>query len=1828
MKQISTYSKMKAHLLTHTHISRITLYAAFLFIGLLCSVGEAWGATTAKVNDVLWKEAFTGTTTETGAFSASSASDIAAAANSSKGTSMLDNDDISGLSYTASNVMLSSASGANCVGAHIWLKKETDGVYFQVTGIPLYGATKIRIIWNQGGGSSVTAQYKLDSGDWTDGKSTSSAGADITSDEISTSGKTTLALKFTRTNTKTNVRLDSLRVIVTAVPAAVAHTVTLMDNSATLTEASPGAGVTLPSRSGCSGYTFAGWTKTWVAEQSSWTTTAPTIIPAGSYSPSANENLYPVYTKTEGGGSATASSSTITAATTSAVTLETGKPITYKCSSSNEYGDPARIYKNSTITIAGATITAISLTGVSGYAISNMTASSGTLSTSGDNGSWSGSASSIVFTASTAQARVDAISVTYTVPLTTSYISVPNCCTSLGSINGSVKWSNPTEAKIGWHKIANVASWTLKYREHGDGDWTTAWSTKVPGTDAEISITDKSGSSPGSNDSCYATITGLSCNTTYDFQLSATASSSYCDKDTTMDNSGSGYNSGKWSVEYNLTNVSKTSGPNAGANVCGDFSATFEAAAGSALPNSITVVGASSYTWTKATGSLSISGANITGNLTITIEGVCTAFSFHTGNHSYGGWVTNNCFDDADWGASDDAIWEGEFPTTNAYYVGWQGSTSTYGEEWAIGGIKTYDIPTGRALGWNSGNYYESYPANALGTFHIYKNSTDKNYYLRFKPEAYVLRTGTDGTSWTSTAMTKSASNNHYYETDFVTLTSTLINEHAYVALKANNANGYVWCNFSSDAVAEGNVKVKDSPGDADGNFRGSDLADGDAGKYGKFRIDITKDASNWKLAFVPFYRVTYNGSGASGSTDASAYVEKGSTISAATNGFTVPTGKSFAGWATSADNAAAGTVAYAAGASVTVNADTELFAVWSWIDYTVTVNQSPSVGSTLTGSTSTAHYGGPISISATVPDGYSFAGWTTSDGVTFADATSNSTSFTMPAKDVTVQANFKRIHTVTWYVNGSSYSTGVMTGNTKVIDGEKISDVPTAPDDETLNNCANKFMGWSATNITKGSPVTDADDIEALALFTDKAGSPTISDDTDFYAVFAEDNSETDIINNAATSGNIGTAADNSWTTFTITGSSGAQYTIYSLGLNNGSHALQWNNKGYLYCGTAPTSGNKLASVKITTTANKSIGVYGSTTAYSAKPTATSLTTLSATSSGTSYDISSTYGYLGLLGTESSTSITEIRITYGGYENYVTQCADNQVRVTYDFNGGTGTACTEGVTTKTASYTVCSTEPEKDYYDFAGWNDGTSTYSAGATYNLQATTEFTAQWTPTTYTITYVLNDGTNDEDNPATYTVETSDITLKDATKGHSRFDGWFTDNGVWSEEVTTISNGSHGNITLYAKWTDRNEIKFYADDDLLETIYRASDENLQASIDGQGSKPSDPSAPSACSSKVFKGWTETWFNDETDTEPADLNDATGTRSADKTYYAVWATQSGSVGSYTYSAYSTTCCGKSVEVDGGSPSNGTVTFDKSYAWTCKGDREIVMTITPATGYQLHTFSVATGDGKVAAKSMSADVALDNNSSAAQVITLTFAKDADGAYDVTATFAEMTVTSWEWTYNSSALPDPIDVYVGQKKQIDVVMSPSGVLSSHKNNNSYTHSVNATYIANPNRAGAYFTFEGKAATESTPITLTHNDDTSEPKAFALTFNVRVKALPLVHFVDNIHNESFSDVVATVSVDKMTVNMVQSTPTHADVDVPGSGNSCEKTHLHLIGWIRSDYSKVAAYMEGIGDAPTTDELRNAGSGYWFTPNADINVETYNGKTFYAVWAVEE
>ena len=120
-------------------------------------------------------------------------------------------------------------------------------------------------------------------------------------------------------------------------------------------------------------------------------------------------------------------------------------------------------------------------------------------------------------------------------------------------------------------------------------------------------------------------------------------------------------------------------------------------------------------------------------------------------------------------------------------------------------------------------------------------------------------------------------------------------------------------------------------------------------------------------------------------------------------------------------------------------------------------------------------------------------------------------------------------------------------------------------------------------------------------------------------------------------------------------------------------------------------------------------------------------------------------------------------------------------------------------------------TEPTKGGYNFAGWyvNSEFELWSKIDDINDLKGKDITlyAKWNTISYTITYDLDGGTNDEINPVSYNVETATITLEDATKDGYIFAGWWTADGTdddWGAQVTGIATGSTGNKSLYAKWT----------------------------------------------------------------------------------------------------------------------------------------------------------------------------------------------------------------------------------------------------------------------------------------------------------------------------------------------------------------------------------------------------------------------------------------
>jgi len=149
---------------------------------------------------------------------------------------------------------------------------------------------------------------------------------------------------------------------------------------------------------------------------------------------------------------------------------------------------------------------------------------------------------------------------------------------------------------------------------------------------------------------------------------------------------------------------------------------------------------------------------------------------------------------------------------------------------------------------------------------------------------------------------------------------------------------------------------------------------------------------------------------------------------------------------------------------------------------------------------------------------------------------------------------------------------------------------------------------------------------------------------------------------------------------------------------------------------------------------------------------------------------------------------------------------------ITYNLNGGSGETPTDtnlyyvdDVVTLNSGSNISNSG-----YTFSGWSPSSSategytgTYTVQNSDGSEHSLTLYAVWSANNYNITYNLDNGTNNVNNPLSYTEETETITLADPTKNGYTFDGWFSES-TFDTQVTTIEKGSTGDVTLYAKWT----------------------------------------------------------------------------------------------------------------------------------------------------------------------------------------------------------------------------------------------------------------------------------------------------------------------------------------------------------------------------------------------------------------------------------------
>ena len=223
-----------------------------------------------------------------------------------------------------------------------------------------------------------------------------------------------------------------------------------------------------------------------------------------------------------------------------------------------------------------------------------------------------------------------------------------------------------------------------------------------------------------------------------------------------------------------------------------------------------------------------------------------------------------------------------------------------------------------------------------------------------------------------------------------------------------------------------------------------------------------------------------------------------------------------------------------------------------------------------------------------------------------------------------------------------------------------------------------------------------------------------------------------------------------------------------------------------------------------------------------------------------------------------------------------------NSFTVVFNGNGGTGKAPKQLKCKYNNSYMIPANTFKLKGGSFVSWN--TKPDGSGEMYeeyqevsNLVAENKgkltLYAQWKYTDFEIEYVLNGGTNNENNPATYTINTPTFKLLEPVREGYEFKGWYSD-PQFKTAFNSIVTGSIGDKTVYAKW----EPKKY---------------KITYMLDG-GDKGDNPDTYTIESSFTFSEPQKTgfhslgWFTDPEFTEPiTKIEEGT---TGDLTLYVKW--------------------------------------------------------------------------------------------------------------------------------------------------------------------------------------------------------------------------------------------------------------------------------------------------------------------------------------------------
>ncbi len=227
-------------------------------------------------------------------------------------------------------------------------------------------------------------------------------------------------------------------------------------------------------------------------------------------------------------------------------------------------------------------------------------------------------------------------------------------------------------------------------------------------------------------------------------------------------------------------------------------------------------------------------------------------------------------------------------------------------------------------------------------------------------------------------------------------------------------------------------------------------------------------------------YIVSYNANGGSG-TMVGNMVEENGKFTLENCNYIAPEGYKFKAWAIGSVNGEQ----KLPGEQITITGETYIYAIWEAVEYNVTVTggtASVGAGTPITKAT----MGTTVTLTAgAAPTGQMFDKWVV-NGVVVDDANSATTTFVMPAGNVTAEATYKDIPVVTYTVTFDSAGGSAVTAQT-IEEGQKA----TKPADPTKSGY--DFKGWTLNGSAYDFNTAVNGDITLVATWEQQQVVPTV---------------------------------------------------------------------------------------------------------------------------------------------------------------------------------------------------------------------------------------------------------------------------------------------------------------------------------------------------------------------------------------------------------------------------------------------------------------------------------------------------------------------------------------------------------------------------------------------------------------------------------------------------------------------------------------------------------------------------------------------------------------